>query len=177
MNQKLNEIVKECRKLSGLTQSQLAKLAGVGKTVVYDIEHGKEKILREGNVALAVRASCAIPGLFPPVRLGDREYVDGGVTDNCSLATAAKLNPAHIIAIDLTANEATPGTRRLGDVFDRVVSAALHARVVADFDRFSSRVPVTTCQGVGNIALWVMITISHQTATRIASSARYWGNA
>jgi HTH-type transcriptional regulator/antitoxin HipB len=30
--------------LSGLSQSQLAKLAGVGKTVIFDIEHGKESV-------------------------------------------------------------------------------------------------------------------------------------
>jgi len=32
------------RKKSGLTQRQLADLAGVGKTVVFDIEHGKETV-------------------------------------------------------------------------------------------------------------------------------------
>lgn len=32
------------RKKSGLTQKQLADLAGVGKTVVFDIEHGKETV-------------------------------------------------------------------------------------------------------------------------------------
>ncbi len=37
-------IVLECRKRSGLTQLQLAKLAGVGKTVVFDIEKGKQTV-------------------------------------------------------------------------------------------------------------------------------------
>jgi HTH-type transcriptional regulator / antitoxin HipB len=32
------------RKKAGLTQPQLAKLAGVGKTVVWDLEHGKESV-------------------------------------------------------------------------------------------------------------------------------------
>ncbi|HUI07163.1 MAG TPA: helix-turn-helix domain-containing protein [Verrucomicrobiae bacterium] len=64
MNQKLKDIVKEHRKLSGLTQAQVAKLAGVGKTVVYDIEHGKEsiqydtltKILRVLNVSISFQS-------------------------------------------------------------------------------------------------------------------------
>jgi y4mF family transcriptional regulator len=38
------DIVKYCRNKSGLTQKQLADLSGVGKTVVYDIEKGKESI-------------------------------------------------------------------------------------------------------------------------------------
>lgn len=37
----LNEIVKKHRLMSGLSQAGLAKLAGVGKTVVFDLEHGK----------------------------------------------------------------------------------------------------------------------------------------
>ena len=44
MNTELKDIVRQHRRLSGLSQSGLAKLAGVGKTVVYDIEHGKESI-------------------------------------------------------------------------------------------------------------------------------------
>jgi len=37
-------IVRYFRKQSGLTQQQLARLAGVGKTVVFDIEQGKETV-------------------------------------------------------------------------------------------------------------------------------------
>jgi y4mF family transcriptional regulator len=40
----LNELVKKHRKLTRLTQAELAKLAGVGKTVVFDIEAGKRSI-------------------------------------------------------------------------------------------------------------------------------------
>ncbi|WP_061773313.1 helix-turn-helix transcriptional regulator, partial [Legionella pneumophila] len=32
------------RKQSGLSQQELARLAGVGKTVIYDIEKGKESV-------------------------------------------------------------------------------------------------------------------------------------
>lgn len=38
------EIVRFHRKQSGLTRIELANLAGVGKTVVYDLEHGKRTI-------------------------------------------------------------------------------------------------------------------------------------
>ena len=44
MDYKLSTIVLLHRKKSGLTRNQLADLAGVGKTVVYDIEKGKETI-------------------------------------------------------------------------------------------------------------------------------------
>ena len=44
MNHNVSDIVLFHRKESGLTRNQLADLAGVGKTVIYDIEKGKETI-------------------------------------------------------------------------------------------------------------------------------------
>lgn len=38
------QIIRYCRKQSGLSQQSLATLAGVGKTVVFDIEKGKETV-------------------------------------------------------------------------------------------------------------------------------------
>ncbi len=38
------KVIRWHRKKSGLTQKQLADLAGVGKTVVFDIEHGKSTV-------------------------------------------------------------------------------------------------------------------------------------
>jgi len=40
----LGSIVREHRRLSGLSRADLARIAGVGKTVVFDIEHGKETV-------------------------------------------------------------------------------------------------------------------------------------
>lgn len=40
----ISEIVVVHRRISGLSQAGLAKLAGVGKTVVFDLEHGKQSI-------------------------------------------------------------------------------------------------------------------------------------
>jgi y4mF family transcriptional regulator len=44
MKDDLKNIVREHRRLSRLSQAQLARLAGVGKTVIFDIEHGKESV-------------------------------------------------------------------------------------------------------------------------------------
>ena len=44
MKNSIGDIIKHHRKKSGLTQSGLAKLAGCGKTVIFDIEHGKETV-------------------------------------------------------------------------------------------------------------------------------------
>ena len=42
--EQLGLMIREHRKQSGLSQQALAKYAGVGKTVIYDIEHAKETI-------------------------------------------------------------------------------------------------------------------------------------
>jgi HTH-type transcriptional regulator / antitoxin HipB len=60
MNKDLGEIIKYHRKQTGLTQEELAKLAGIGKTAVFDIENGKQtsrfqtivKLLRILNIKL-----------------------------------------------------------------------------------------------------------------------------
>jgi len=56
----LKEIIREHRKLSRLSQAELAKLADVGKTVIFDLEHGKQtvqldtllKVLKALNISM-----------------------------------------------------------------------------------------------------------------------------
>ncbi len=60
-------IVRDCRKQSGLSQQQLALLAGVGKTVVFDIEKGKSTV--QLNSLLNVLAVLNIQlKLEPPIK-------------------------------------------------------------------------------------------------------------
>jgi HTH-type transcriptional regulator/antitoxin HipB len=40
----LTQILRDHRRQSGLTQRELAELAGVGKSTVYDLEHGKQSV-------------------------------------------------------------------------------------------------------------------------------------
>nr|WP_315146192.1 helix-turn-helix domain-containing protein [uncultured Flavobacterium sp.] len=50
----LGEFVKEHRKQAGLTQLELANLAGVGKTTVFDIEKNKESV-RWNNLSAVLK--------------------------------------------------------------------------------------------------------------------------
>jgi NTE family protein len=43
-------------------------------------------VLRDADLAHAIRASCAVPGMFHPVRVGPRAYWDGGILDRPGLA-------------------------------------------------------------------------------------------
>lgn len=44
MEESLGTLVQRHRKKSGLSRERLAEIAGVGKTVIYDIEHGKASV-------------------------------------------------------------------------------------------------------------------------------------
>ena len=70
--------------------------------VACDFERGDEVVLKEtGSVALAVRASCAIPGVFVPVADGGRLLVDGGVVSPMPTRAVKKMGAEIIIAVDL----------------------------------------------------------------------------
>ena len=47
-------------------------------TVATNLQTGEETVFTTGNTGKAVRVSCSIPGIFQPVRIGDKAYVDGG---------------------------------------------------------------------------------------------------
>ena len=47
-----------------------------------DVEHSKESVNSRGRIEASVRASGALPGIFPPVKMGDSLHVDGGVMNN-----------------------------------------------------------------------------------------------
>ena len=56
--------------------------------VTTDVLTGTEVDLGWGPIAEAISASCAIPGLLPPVTWSGRQLVDGGIADNTSVAPA-----------------------------------------------------------------------------------------
>lgn len=71
------------------------------RIIAADITHGTRAIFGSGPVAPAVLASSAIPGIFPPVRMGDTFYIDGGAVDNCSVETALALGARRLFVVDV----------------------------------------------------------------------------
>lgn len=59
--------------------------------VACELRTGQEVLLSTGNAIDAVCASSAIPGLFPPVAIGDRVFVDGGIANNAPISHAIDL--------------------------------------------------------------------------------------
>jgi NTE family protein len=67
-----------------------------------DLTDGREIVLRRGPVWRAVLASAAIPGIYPPVRIGRHWLVDGGVVNPVPVGTARLLGADLVIAVDLS---------------------------------------------------------------------------
>ncbi len=85
-----------------------------------DLKTGERVEFDRGDVALAVRASVSIPGLFRPVVVGGRTLVDGGVVANLGVETARARGADIIIASNVTKNV-------VGHEVDDVVSITLQS--------------------------------------------------
>src|SRR5512135_1073446 len=70
--------------------------------IATDIQNGQEMVFGKGNTGKAVRASCAIPGIFRPVKIENRMYVDGGVVSPVAVDAARRLGADVVIAVDVT---------------------------------------------------------------------------
>ncbi|HTP10582.1 MAG TPA: patatin-like phospholipase family protein [Anaerolineae bacterium] len=69
-----------------------------------DYNSGREVVLKEGNVAEAVRATMSVPGVFDPVEIGGYKLLDGGVLDNVPAGVARDLGAEKVIAVDVLPN-------------------------------------------------------------------------
>ncbi len=67
--------------------------------VATDLQAAKTVTFTRGSVAQAVHASAAIPGVFVPVTLGGRTYVDGGVTDPIPADVARQMGADVVVAV------------------------------------------------------------------------------
>ena len=71
--------------------------------VATDLESGEAVVLRNGNLASALRASMSIPGVFDPWEINGRILVDGGIKANLPVKIAKELFPGHpVVAVNLS---------------------------------------------------------------------------
>ena len=98
-----------------------------------DAETGELRVFdAESGVSLidAVAASCAVPGIWPPVRIGGRRYVDGGVrsSDNADLAAGfARVTVISPLGLD----SPLPSPLPLREVVAQLRAAGSHVTVIA----------------------------------------------
>jgi NTE family protein len=74
------------------------------RAVAADIETGKAVPLGSGQLAVAARASMAVPGFFTPVELDGKALVDGGIANNLPVDIALQMGAERLIVVDLLAD-------------------------------------------------------------------------
>ena len=70
--------------------------------VATDLASGEPILFRRGDPGVAVRASSAVPAVFQPVRIGSREYVDGGLVSPVPVRFAREMGAELVIAVDIS---------------------------------------------------------------------------
>lgn len=70
--------------------------------VATNLQTGEEVVFGSGDTGTAVRASCAIPGIFRPVEISKKFYVDGGVSSPVAVDAAKRLGADVVIAVDIS---------------------------------------------------------------------------
>lgn len=70
--------------------------------VATQLETGQRTVFVRGNTGQAVRASSSIPGVFEPVAINGKHYVDGGVVSPIPVDAARQLGADFVIAVDIS---------------------------------------------------------------------------
>ncbi|MGE7137638.1 patatin-like phospholipase family protein [Luteibacter sp. NPDC031894] len=96
--QKLQDYVNEL-----VHQAPIEKLRIPFAAVATELENGQRAVFIRGNTGQAVRASSSIPGVFEPVDIAGRHFVDGGVVSPVPVDAARQLGADIVIAVDISA--------------------------------------------------------------------------
>lgn len=63
---------------------------------------GEEVVFAKGNTGMAVHASCSVPGVFQPMKIGNNTYIDGGVVSPVAVDVARRNGADIVIAVDIS---------------------------------------------------------------------------
>lgn len=90
-----------------------------------DLGNGEAVVFTQGNLAEAIRASCAFPGLFEPVEIGTRCLADGGLVAQVPTRATRQLGAAHVLGVSVGVEDGQRGApTNIFQVVSRAVSAA-----------------------------------------------------
>ncbi|WP_425495363.1 patatin-like phospholipase family protein [Pandoraea captiosa] len=99
--------------LKDRTIEQMPRQLGI---VATDLQSGAPILFRRGNTGQAVRASSSVPGVFEPVHIGNRDYVDGGLVAPVPAEYARQMGADFVIAVDISANPTAQATQGQFDI-------------------------------------------------------------
>lgn len=107
------------------------------KIVAVDIETGEPRVFdRSSGVDLvdAVAASCAVPGMWPPVTIGGDRYMDGGIRSSDNADLAAGSGSVVVISPLGTGGMALPGSSSLTGQIEELRNGGSRVRIIEPDD-------------------------------------------
>lgn len=110
----------------------LEKLNKPFAAVATDLQSGEPVVFRTGNTGMAVRASSSVPGVFQPVSISGRDYVDGGLVSPVPVRAARGMGAEIVIAVYISNNPRLGKTRDSVDVM--LQSFAIMGQSIAGYE-------------------------------------------
>ncbi|WP_290672622.1 patatin-like phospholipase family protein [Aquabacterium sp.] len=118
-------LAKFVRSLTGGKQIESMRLPlGI---VAADLQNGQPILFRRGDPGMAVRASSSVPGVFEPVKIGGREYIDGGAVSPIPVRYAKQMGADVVIAVDISAIPEGQPTKGAVDILLQTFNIMGHA--------------------------------------------------
>ena len=100
--------------------------------VATDLDSGAPILFQRGDTGAAVRASSAVPAVFQPVKIGAREYVDGGLVSPVPVRFARQMGAELVIAVDISS---PPDGNATGDMMKLLLQTfAIMGRSINQFE-------------------------------------------
>jgi len=96
--------------------------------IAADLATGHEVWLSDGKLTDIMRASFALPGVFPPVQIGGRFLVDGALVNPCPVSVCQAKGARMTIAVDLHA-----------DMIGKAAKPGSNYQTIAGFDLFNEK--------------------------------------
>lgn len=93
-----------------------------------DIITGEQVAFEKGNLASAICASVAVPGLFAPVEIEGRKLVDGGIVENVPVSLLDDMGAGIIVAVDLNGVKTYPEPTGMLDVASNAINICMDLR-------------------------------------------------
>lgn len=135
---------------AALGNRTIEKLKKTLAVVATDLQSGEAVVFRTGNTGMAVRASSSVPGVFQPVPINGREYVDGGLVSPVPVKVARSLGADVVIAVDVSSKPKSGKTASSIDVLLQTFNIMSHT--IAEHELLQADVVIRpNVGGVGGI--------------------------
>jgi NTE family protein len=109
--------------------------------VAFDVNTGTEVVLCDGPAVDAIVAACSIPGIFPPVAIGEQLLVDGGVVNNTPIRHAVELGAQRVYVLPTQEPRyVQPAPRTALDAAIYGIGLLVGSRLEADIFRYQGDV-------------------------------------